>query len=96
MIELLFFKLRPSCILLSMKISVKVIPNAKQNKVVEDVVDLLGTRIIKLKVNQVPEDGKANKAVMKALADYFAVKKSAVRIITGETSRNKIIEIDGL
>ena len=76
-----------------MKISVKVIPNAKQNEVVDDVFDLLGARILKVKVNQPPEDGRANKAVIEILADYFKVKKSAVSIISGETSRNKIIEI---
>ena len=76
-----------------MKISVKVIPNAKQNEVVDDAFDLLGARILKVKVNQPPEDGRANKAVIEILADYFKVKKSAVVIVTGETSRNKIIEI---
>jgi uncharacterized protein len=76
-----------------MKISVKVIPNAKQHEVVDDVFDLLGARILKVKVNQPPEDGRANKAVIEILADYFKVKKSAVSIISGETSRNKIIEI---
>ncbi len=79
-----------------MKVSVKVIPNAKQNAVVECVVDLLGVRSLKIKVNQVPEDGKANKAVIELLADYFEVKKSEVRVITGATSKNKIIEIDGI
>lgn len=76
-----------------MKISVKVIPNAKQNEVVDDAFDLLGARILKVKVNQPPEDGRANKAVIEILADYFKVKKSAIVIVTGETSRNKIIEI---
>ena len=76
-----------------MKISVKVIPNAKQNEVVDDAFDLLGARILKVKVNQPPEDGRANKAVIEILADYFKVKKSAIIIVTGETSRNKIIEI---
>ncbi len=76
-----------------MKISVKVIPNAKKNEVVEDFVDLLGQRVLKVKVNQVPEEGRANKAVVELLAEYFSVKKNAVKIITGEVSRNKIVEI---
>ena len=77
-----------------MKISVKVIPNAKQNEIVEDIIDLLGVRILKIKVNQPPEEGRANKAVIEILADYFKVKKNSIRIIKGETSRNKIVEID--
>lgn len=38
-------------------------------------------------------DGKANKAVIALLADYFEVSKSQVKITGGLTSRNKIIEI---
>jgi len=36
---------------------------------------LLGNRNLKVKVNQPPEDGKANKAVIEILAKYFEVKK---------------------
>ena len=76
-----------------MKISIKVIPNAKQNEIVEGGFDESGARILKVRVNQPPEDGKANKAAIELLAKYLKVKKSAVSIISGETSRNKIIEI---
>lgn len=79
-----------------MKLFVKVTPNAKQNQVVDDNIDLLGNRSLKVKVNQPPEDGKANKAVIEILAKYFEVKKSTVIISSGLTSRNKVIEIDSL
>lgn len=77
-----------------MKLAIKVTPGARKNEVVEDVVDSLGQRILKIKVGQPPEDGKANKAMIEILAKYFAVKKSAVEIISGETSRNKIVKIN--
>lgn len=76
-----------------MKISIKVIPNAKQNEIAEGGLDESGARILKVRVNQPPEDGKANKAAIELLAKYFKVKKSAVSIMSGETSRNKIVEI---
>lgn len=76
-----------------MKISIKVIPNAKQNEISDDSNESK-TRIIKIRVTQPPEDGKANKAAIELLAKYFKVKKSAVSIISGETSRNKIVEIE--
>jgi len=76
-----------------MRISIKVIPNAKQNEIAEGGFDESGARILKVRVNQPPEDGKANKAAIDLLAKYLKVKKSAVSIISGETSRNKIIEI---
>ncbi|NBV06581.1 MAG: DUF167 domain-containing protein [Proteobacteria bacterium] len=77
-----------------MKISIKVVPGAKQNEIAEDGFDDAGARILKIRVNQPPEDGKANKAAIELLAKYLKVKKSAVSIISGETSRNKIVEID--
>ena len=77
-----------------MKISIKVVPNAKRNEISENGFDEAGARIIRVRVNQPPEDGKANKAAIELLAKYFKVKKSAVSIISGETSRNKIVEID--
>jgi len=78
------------------KIVVKVIPCAKKNEITEDLIDLFGKRCLKVKVNQPPEDGKANKAVIEVLAEYFNVKKGQVKIISGETSGNKIINIDGI
>ena len=72
-----------------MRISVKVIPNAKKAEIIkEEQPDCF-----KIKVNQVAEDGKANAAVIDVLADYFQVKKSAVKFISGEKSRKKVFEI---
>jgi uncharacterized protein (TIGR00251 family) len=76
------------------KIFIKVIPNAKKNEIVEDVVDMLEVRTIKIKVNQPPEDGKANKALIEILSKYLNVKKNQIQIIIGETSRNKVVKID--
>ncbi len=38
-------------------------------------------------------EGKANEALIALLADYFSVPKSSVRIIRGQTSRRKLVEI---
>jgi hypothetical protein len=39
-------------------------------------------------------DGAANLQLVELLSGYFKVKKYNVRIIRGETSRNKTVEID--
>ena len=39
-------------------------------------------------------DGAANAQLVELLCDYFKVKKYNVRIVRGETSRNKIVEIN--
>ena len=40
-----------------------------------------------------PEKGEANKEIVKKLAKYFDVDKSKVKIIAGEKSRKKLVEI---
>ena len=40
-----------------------------------------------------PEKGKANEAVLKALAKYLTIPVSRLRILSGATSHNKIVDI---
>ena len=77
-----------------MKISLKVITHAKKSEVVGDDVDLFGARILRVKISQPPEDGKANKALIELLAEYLSVKKNSITIIAGEKSTHKIIEVN--
>ena len=39
------------------------------------------------------QDGKANLALIDLLADYFKVPKSTIKILRGQSSRRKLIEI---
>lgn len=54
-----------------------------------------GKAYLKARVSAVPEDGKANAALVKLLAKQMGVSKSAVCIVSGETSRLKTIEVSG-
>lgn len=69
-------------------INVKVMPNAKRDEVSSD-----GERL-KVRVRAPAIDGKANRAVIELLAEFYNTKKNAVRIIRGERAREKVIEID--
>ena len=40
-----------------------------------------------------PVDGKANEAVLEAIALHFHLRKSDVRLISGQSSRKKVVEI---
>jgi uncharacterized protein len=44
-------------------------------------------------VNAPAREGKANEAVIELLARHFSVPKSSIRIIRGQTTRRKLIEI---
>ncbi len=73
---------------MNLKISVRVKSAAKQVKVEE-----LGENQFRVSVKEPPQEGKANKAVVEAIAGYFGVAKSQVRIISGLSSKQKYIEI---
>ncbi len=66
-----------------MKIFIKVRANAGNDK-----VDLP-----QVYVKQLAREGKANEAVIKLLAKHFNVSKSAIKIVSGLKSKNKIVEI---
>jgi len=69
-----------------MLLNIKVIPRAKKSRVQEGAP-------LRVYVSAPPEDGRANKAVIKLLSEHFKVSKSKIKIIKGEKSREKIIEI---
>jgi len=59
------------------------------------VEDAAGVIRLKARVRAVAEKNKANRAIEKLVAKRLKIGKTAVRVISGETSRSKIIRIDG-
>ncbi|HTQ92240.1 MAG TPA: DUF167 domain-containing protein [Streptosporangiaceae bacterium] len=51
-----------------------------------------GALIVRVSAQAV--DGKATQAALAALADSFGVRQSAVRLVSGGSSRTKIVDID--
>jgi uncharacterized protein len=54
-----------------------------------------GRAVLKVRVRAIADGGKANRAVTELLAQALGVPKASVRLLTGTTSRNKQIAIDG-
>ena len=50
---------------------------------------------LRVRVQESPVDGQANRALIKLLADRLGVPTSAVRIASGLKSRNKVVELAG-
>ena len=71
-----------------MKIKVKAKPNSREEK-----VERIDEENFIVSVKELPEKGKANDAIRNALAVYFKTGSSRVKIVSGYSSRNKIIEI---
>lgn len=51
---------------------------------------------VKWGVRAAASDGAANREVVESLAEYFGVARSAVEILSGESSRSKVVLLQGL
>ncbi len=71
-----------------MNIFVKVKPGAK-----EASFERIDQSHYHLQVKEPPRMGLANEAVLRALAENLNISRSRLKIVSGYTSRQKIIEI---
>jgi uncharacterized protein len=74
---------------IQLKIQVKVKPRSKT----EDVTREIGGEVYVVRVKEPPVEGKANRAVLKLLAGHFGVPESRLRIVSGLTGKNKVVEV---
>ncbi|MEK7160546.1 MAG: DUF167 domain-containing protein [Patescibacteria group bacterium] len=72
-----------------MKIFVRAKINAKRPG-----VEKLDERNFLVAVSEPPIDGRANRAIVSALAEYFHIAKSRVNLVVGASGKNKIFEIN--
>ncbi|HLC67531.1 MAG TPA: DUF167 domain-containing protein [archaeon] len=70
-----------------MIIEVRVVPNARRNS----VADWNGKVFVHLTASA--EGGRANTQLVEVLSEHFDVKRSAVKIVRGVKSRDKVVEI---
>jgi uncharacterized protein (TIGR00251 family) len=73
-----------------MRLEIKTIPGAKKNIIKTDTVPL------RVYLTAPAVDGKANKALVDFLSDYYKITKSNITIIRGLKSRHKTIIIEGI
>jgi uncharacterized protein YggU (UPF0235/DUF167 family) len=87
------FRAGLSCFNKGVKIFVKAKPGAKVPRI-ERIDDGLFSEKNEARfvvaVQEPALDGRANRAIQKALAAYFKIPASRVRIVGGHTSRNKV------
>lgn len=70
---------------------VRVVPRSSQNRVAGTMEGDL-----RLRVTAAPVEGAANAAVVSLVAKSLGVAKGQVRITSGETSRRKRVEVEGV
>jgi uncharacterized protein (TIGR00251 family) len=73
------------------RVAVHVTPKAGRN----EIAGWRGNEL-SVRVTAPPENGKANAAACKVVADALEVPKSRVSVMRGHTSRHKQLEVDGV
>jgi len=72
-------------------ITVRLTPKAKR-----EGIEGQCNGALRASVHAPPVDGKANQALIELIAKRLGMAKSSVSIISGASSRNKIIRIEGI
>lgn len=78
----------------TLRIRVRLQPRAARNELAGWRDDpATGERVRIARVTAPPVDGRANAALISLLADEYGVPKSKVRILRGESARDKLVEL---
>jgi uncharacterized protein len=70
--------------------TVRVVPRASQS-----VVGGEHNGALRVRINAPPVDGAANRELTRTLAKSFRVPQKAIEIVSGSTSKNKIVRVEG-
>jgi len=74
----------------SFSFAVRVQPRASQSGIAGELDGAL-----KIRLAAPPVDGEANEALIRLLARFFNVPRAQVEIISGQTSKHKVVRVDG-
>ena len=72
-------------------LSIRIQPRASKNEILR-----MEGGMLKVRLTAPPVDGAANEALIKFLADTLSIAKSQVEIVSGHTSRQKIVRVNGI
>jgi len=72
-------------------IRIKLLPRSSRSQIMG-----MEGEFYRVKVNSPPVDGEANKELISLLSKRLRVPKGSIEIISGKTSRMKVIRISGI
>jgi uncharacterized protein (TIGR00251 family) len=52
--------------------------------------------VIKIRIAAAPVENAANRALIDFVAEHLGIAKRSVRVVSGDTSRRKVLELDGV
>lgn len=77
------------------RLRVRLTPNASRDALGAVALDAEGVAWLTATVTTVPENGRANKALIKLLAKSWKLPKSSMEVRSGATQRRKTLSIAG-
>lgn len=78
-----------------LKVTLRLTPKASRDRIMGATAQADGSVVLKAQVTAVPEDGKANAALLKLLSKAWKIPRSDMDIVLGATDRRKVILISG-
>jgi uncharacterized protein (TIGR00251 family) len=78
-----------------LKVAVRLTPKASRDRILGAAPEADGGVVLKAQVTAVPEDGKANAALLKLLSKAWRIPRSDMDIVLGATDRRKVVLISG-
>jgi uncharacterized protein len=73
------------------RLRIKAVPRASRS----EVAGIHGNEV-RIRLAAPPVDGAANEELIRFLADTLSVRRTAIRLVSGQTSRSKVITIAGV
>lgn len=73
-------------------IEVKVEPRSSQ----KGIAGVMDNNVLKVRLTSPPVDGAANEQLIEVIAEILKIKRSQVRVIRGQSSKRKVVEISGV
>jgi uncharacterized protein (TIGR00251 family) len=73
------------------RLALRVQPRSRRNEIAGE-----GAGALVVRVTSPPVDGKANEAVRRLIAKRLGVPAGRVSIVRGESSRDKLVEVEGI
>lgn len=75
------------------QLTCRVTPNARRSEILGWGADEKGRPVLLIKLGAPPVEGKANTELLRFLADTLDCSKSAVKLLRGDSSRVKVVEL---
>lgn len=76
-------------------VRIRLTPKAARDRIIGVAADAAGEGYVKLAVTAAPEKGKANAAMIKALAKAWNIPKTQISVAAGAKDRRKVVLLAG-